>query len=229
MLNNDVNTLDTQATETTAAVPAIPAATAVAGLAQFSSPFSQLTHQFYNELGMYIVPSEAVTGCTVIGSSIKFGKQMENDAGDFLLVQPVNVTPYLKCKLGLPNPTEDEKRLQVNCYDGKTVVYDNVTYSKEEYTEMLRTKGYSKVTWDEQGVIHGMYLGCDRSSKVEVKEDDKLFAVYLSKSSYKAWKAFLFKSSISTGAGNLLKLTKETKSWNGVTWTQFSFERAEQG
>ncbi|WP_274585337.1 hypothetical protein V9W64_10575 [Neisseria leonii] len=221
---------ETETVQAAAAVPATaPAQPAVPAIPnpRFSSPLQDLVGYFQREAGMYVLPAGASTPCTVIGSSIKLGKDMVHDAGDYIAIEPVNLTPYLKLKLGVPAPTTDEKKLQVNCYDGKTVMLDDVSYGKDEYLAMIKSRGYDKAKWDEQAVLHGMYLGCEREAKIKLGEDDKLMSIYLSKSSYNAWKSFLVKTSLTKAPVRYLKLTKISNSSGTFNWTQFDFERYE--
>lgn len=231
MLNQDINTLQNTveaANETAMNVtPVAPVATAPV-TPRYHSNLSNLVGAFQRELGSGVLPAEATTSCTIMGSSIKFGNQMSLDAGDYLVIEPLNITPYSKVNLGVSGTlSPEEQRLQVNCYDGQTVVFDEVSYSKAEFLELLKQRGYSKAAFNDRAVLHGYYITCDRADKVHVSEDDRLFAVYLSKTSYKALQGFIMKSALSGSGDNkpYIKLTKESKGFNGVNWTQFAFAR----
>lgn len=226
MLNtpvNDIPSVDATATSPSTVPAPIQAALAPAP-AMPQSGFSTLLGAFAEQgITNGILPNEAVVGCTIISGGIKFGEDMKHDFGDFLVIRPVNMTRYQKANLGVQNPSADEKKMAVNCYDGETVTFDEQTFTKDEFLAYLRTAGYSKAKWEERAVIHALYVDSDRHDKIsELLHDDDIFAVYLSPSSLKAWDGFLVKANLTRTSG-YLKLTKNDRSWNGVNWTQFAF------
>lgn len=240
MLNQDVNTIQLNpaneimphlpfaqsngSAPVNTAVAVAPANTGIAPIGQMVSAYSSLKHVFRDQLGLYVLPPDATTGCTIMGSAIKFGDDMKQDAGDFLVIRPLNYTPYEKVSISAA-PTAEEKKLEVSCFDGQTVTFEEQTYTKAEYLALLREKGYSKAAFKDRCVLHGQYITCDRANKVELSEDKQLFAIYLSPSSYKAFQGFLINQSISGSALMPIKLGKVGKSMGSSNWTQFTFER----
>ena len=147
-------------------------------------------------MGDGVLPVEATTSCTIISGQIKMGNDMTMNAGDYLTIDPLNITKYEKLRLGIPNPTPDEKRFQVNCYDGETVLFDEQQFTKDEFLELVKSKGFSKAKYQERAFIHGFYIDCERDDKVELAEDDRLMAIYLSPSSLKTLQGFIMKTSL---------------------------------
>lgn len=228
-LAQDVNTLDFAAdTETAtiaAPVVATPQPAVVASPSRFSSNLNSLTHYFLREMGCYTLPADATTNVTIINGGMRCGTNMEKDFGDYLDIEPINYTPYQKVNLGLQNPTEEEKRLQVSCFNGETVEFDGVTYSKGEYLELLRTKGYSQAAFRDHGILHAMYVGSERDEKIGLTEDEHLLTIYLSKSSNQSYQAFLMRAALSRGNVERIRLTKETCVYKNNSWVRFKFAR----
>ncbi|MRN38571.1 hypothetical protein CRG49_002055 [Neisseria sp. N95_16] len=228
MLNRDLHDIDfdTPTAETTH-TPVVQQPTANTLTAQAAATgLSALFGKFQRELGDGLLPAEATTSCTIISGQIKMGADMNMNAGDYLTIDPLNITKYEKLNLGIPNPSQDEKKLQVNCYDGQTVLFDEQQYSKSEFLELVKSKGFSKAKYQDRAVVHGFYIDCERADKVELVEDDRLMAIYLSPSSLKALQGFVMKTSLRPQADKpLLKLGKEDRTYNGTTWTQFNYER----
>ena len=218
MLEQDINQIDTTSTDVAVVNNTSVAKPVVAG---FQSSYTKLNGAFA-EMGIDL-PSEATTGCTVLNGSIKFGDNMQHDCGDYLVINPFNFSVYQKVNLGIPHPSADEKKLCLNCKDGQTVTLDEVQYTKEEYLNLLKKKGFPKAKFEDRAVIHGQYIDSERNAKVgEHVADDDIFAIYLSPSSLRAYNAFLMKAALSNAHGHL-KLTKLAKSYKGVNWTQFDF------
>ena len=226
MLKQDANTLDVGSTPAeTGTQVQVAASCAVAPTNAFHSPFSDLKGRFLREMGMYVLPAEATTGCTIISGNIKFGSEMQNDAGEFITINPLNYTEHQKVKLGVQNPTDDEKRLQINCYDGETVIFEDEVYGKADFLNLVRERGYPKARWETRAVLHGDYLTCERADKVKVAEDDRLFSIYLSPSSYKAFESFLVRTARGKSTAPYIRCSKQEVKANGVTWTKFVFDR----
>lgn len=236
--------IENETVANTPAVQAVPAAvvpaaarnTAVATTGKFSSPYVELVGKFERELETPVLPHGSTTGCTIIGSSIKFGEDMKHDAGDFIVFMPENITYYEKVSLGV-RTNADEKRMEVSCYDRETVTVGEEVLSKAEYISRLKAAGYEKAQFKERSIIHGIYLTCERAERlkstegdqVEVKEDDRLFAFYLSPSSTRALKGFLIKTATRVkGSPRLeaVKMGKRSVSFEDNNWTEATFERA---
>ena len=233
MLDRNIDQIDNTETTTSATTPAAvpaPAAPAAAPvLVQGGSVFSRLLGAF--AANGIDIPVEATVGCTIISGAMKFGSDMQHDFGDWAVIRPMNLTVYEKVNLGIKGTASpDEKKLMETCKDGQTVTHDEVTYTKAEYLEFLKAKGYSGAKFENRAVLHGVYIDSDRNSKIgkELKDDD-IIAVWLSPSSLKAWNAFVVKSTL-TGAHGDLKLTKVERrnATSGVNWTQFGFEAVPQ-
>lgn len=172
-----------------------------------------------------ILPRDATVPCTINSGNICFGENLKHNFGDFVDIAPVNITPYVKLDLGVGTPNEDQKKLMLACYDGKTVTTEEEVMSADDYMAHIR-KQYPKASWKKRAVIHAKYLGSDRHDKVkdEVADDD-ILAIYLSPSSKKALDAFLVKSDLMNPAFGYLRLSKVTESTKTMTWTHFKFER----
>lgn len=233
MLDRNIDQIDNTETATSATTPAAvpaPAAPAAAPvLVQGGSVFSRLLGAF--AANGIDIPVEATVGCTIISGAMKFGSDMQHDFGDWAVIRPINLTVYEKVNLGIKGTASpEEKKLMETCKDGQTVTHDEVTYTKAEYLEFLKTQGYSHAKFENRAVLHGVYIDSDRNSKIgkELKDDD-IIAVWLSPSSLKAWNAFVVKSTL-TGAHGDLKLTKVERrnATSGVNWTQFGFEAVPQ-
>lgn len=229
MLDRNIDQIDNTETTTsatpTAAVPAPAAQPAAPAPVQGGSVFSRLLGAF--AANGIDIPVEATVGCTIISGAMKFGSDMQHDFGDWAVIRPMNLTVYEKVNLGIKGTASpEEKKLMETCKDGQTVTHDEVTYTKAEYLEFLKTQGYSHAKFENRAVLHGVYIDSDRNSKIgkELKDDD-IIAVWLSPSSLKAWNAFVVKSTL-TGAHGDLKLTKVERrnATSGVNWTQFGFE-----
>jgi len=211
MLDRNIDQIDntetTASATTPAAVPAPAAQPAALVLVQGGSIFSRLLGAF--AANGIDIPVEATVGCTIISGAMKFGSDMQHDFGDWAVIRPMNLTVYEKVNLGIKGTASpEEKKLMETCKDGQTVTHDEVTYTKAEYLEFLKTQGYSHAKFENRAVLHGVYIDSDRNSKIgkELKDDD-IIAVWLSPSSLKAWNAFVVKSTL-TGAHGDLKLTK---------------------
>ena len=233
MLDRNIDQIDntetTASATTPAAVPAPAAQPAALVLVQGGSIFSRLLGAF--AANGIDIPVEATVGCTIISGAMKFGSDMQHDFGDWAVIRPMNLTVYEKVNLGIKGTASpEEKKLMETCKDGQTVTHDEVTYTKAEYLEFLKTQGYSHAKFENRAVLHGVYIDSDRNSKIgkELKDDD-IIAVWLSPSSLKAWNAFVVKSTL-TGAHGDLKLTKVERrnATSGVNWTQFGFEAVPQ-
>lgn len=230
MLEQNVNTLNTETSSINPAVAApvapAPAVTQPTGLAiQGGFPVSQFAKLkgAFNLLGIDL-PANACTSCTIDNGNIKFGENLVHNAGDFLVLRPVNFQSYWKINLGLAGSvSSEERKLCVNCYDGQTVVVEEVEYTKDEYLNKIKEQGYHKAKWEERGILHGQYISSDNDAKVgESVEQDAIFAVYMSPSALREWNAFLVKSSLSQSSGDI-RLGKIEKSYNGNKWTHFTF------
>lgn len=223
MLDRDYDVTDvTEVTET--AIVHTTAAQESSDIAPGVAPrnFADLVDLFKrNNLQL---PSEATTPCTLVNGQIRFGDDMKYDFGDFVLVQPLNVTKYQKVNLGIQgSPSQEQKRLLLSSYDGETVTTDEGSISKAQYLAALKKQGYEKARWEERAVIHAAYVNSDRHAKIadELRDDD-ILAIYCSPTSLKSLNGFLVKQAMFGNFG-LLKLTKVAANANGVSWTKFGF------
>ena len=226
MLDREYNANEVQ-TATEAAVPATavqhPAAAAVSP-APAKRDFTEIVGALFKSDGSYTLPIDAVTGCTIVKDSIKLGKDLEKNVGDYLIVEPINLTKYEKLNLGTQDVAKDDEALRVSCYDGATVQFEDAEYSKEQMLALAKDRGYTKAKWETRAVLHAFYLDSEKDDKLDLAEDDRLLAIYLSPSSYRSWVGFE-KTSKFMGHGNQLKLSKIEGKSDNFSWTYFKFNR----
>lgn len=225
MLDRDYNENETATVET--AAPAVVNQTTSVAPANAASPkrdFSEIVGALYKSDGSYTLPIDAVTGCTIVKDSIKLGKDLEKNVGDYLIVEPLNLTKYEKLNLGTQDVAKDDENLKVSCYDGETVTFEDAEYTKDQMLALAKDRGYDKAKWEVRAVLHAFYLDSEKDDKLDLAEDDRLLAIYLSPSSYRSWVGFE-KTSKFMGHGNQLKLSKVEGKSDKFTWTYFKFNR----
>lgn len=226
MLDREYNANEVQ-TATEAAVPATavqPSAVSAVSPAPAKRDFTEIVGALYKSDGSYTLPIDAVTGCTIVKDSIKLGKDLEKNVGDYLIVEPINLTKYEKLNLGTQDVAKDDEALRVSCYDGATVQFEDAEYGKEQMLTLAKDRGYTKAKWETRAVLHAFYLDSEKDDKLDLAEDDRLLAIYLSPSSYRSWVGFE-KTSKLMGRGNQLRLSKVEGKSDNFSWTYFKFNR----
>lgn len=231
MLDQKLDTIDATVEAETTVVENVPAAAPQGGTAVAQANPIQ---NFRDLLGLFarmdigengILPRDATVPCTINSGAIAFGENLKHNFGDYLDITPANITNYVKLDLGVAQPTEDQKRLMLACYDGNTVTVEEEVMAADDYLAKVK-KDYPKASWKKRAVIHAKYVGSDRHDKVkdELAADD-ILAIYLSPSSKKALDAFLVKTDLMNPIAGNLRLTKVTESTKTLSWTHFKFER----
>ena len=221
MLNQDYDTID--ATETAVAKP--EARTAVQPAAAFgASPFAAVLNKFEGILGAKFLPMEATTSTSPETDGITVRTSKPQSAGTWITVKPQSISPYLKLDLGTQPDSDEEKKLMACCWDGETVMFDNNTYSKNEFLDLVKERGFSKAAWKERAVLYATYL--DSEKDLKLTEDESLLSVYLSPSAWKAWKGFVAKTMITPSAAADVRITRElAKTTTGKSYPTASFGR----
>ena len=225
MLDQDFDTNQTTATETTATAVAQPAPTAVQPAAAFgASPFAAVLNKFEGILGAKFLPMEATTSTSPETDGITVRTAKPQSAGTWITVKPQSISSYLKLDLGTQPDSDEEKKLAACCWDGETVMFDNNTYSKNEFLDLVKERGFSKASWKERAVLYATYL--DSEKALELTEDESLLSVYLSPSAWKAWKGFVAKTMITPSAATDVRITRElAKTTTGKSYPTASFGR----
>ena len=221
MLNQDYDTID--APETAVAQP--EARTVAQPAAEFgASPFAAVLNKFEGILGAKFLPMEATTSTSPETDGITVRTAKPQSAGTWLTVKPQSISSYLKLDLGTQPDSDEEKKLMACCWDGETVMFDNNTYSKNEFLDLVKERGFSKAAWKERAVLYATYL--DSEKALELTEDESLLSVYLSPSAWKAWKGFVAKTMITPSAATDVRITRElAKTTTGKSYPTASFGR----
>ena len=221
MLNQDYDTID--ATETAVAKP--EARTVAQPAAAFgASPFAAVLNKFEGILGAKFLPMEATTSTSPETDGITVRTAKPQSAGTWITVKPQSISSYLKLDLGTQPDSDEEKKLMACCWDGETVMFDNNTYSKNEFLDLVKERGFSKASWKERAVLYATYL--DSEKALELTEDENLLSVYLSPSAWKAWKGFVAKTMITPSAATDVRITRElAKTTTGKSYPTASFGR----
>ena len=221
MLNQDYDTID--APETAVAKP--EARTVAQPAAEFgASPFAAVLNKFEGILGAKFLPMEATTSTSPETDGITVRTAKPQSAGTWITVKPQSISSYLKLDLGTQPDSDEEKKLMVCCWDGETVMFDNNTYSKNEFLDLVKERGFSKASWKERAVLYATYLDSEKALKLT--EDENLLSVYLSPSAWKAWKGFVAKTMITPSAATDVRITRElAKTTTGKSYPTASFGR----
>lgn len=232
MLNENFETHQTENVQNIQSVQStiVPAETAnthtaVSVTPSMKNPYSHLENALLKNYGAYTFPPELRTPCTIHGSSIKYGENLMFDAGDYVVIDLFDICPYQKLDLGTATVTDEEKKLMVSSYDGNTVMFDEVIYSKQEFLELVKERGFTNASYKNRAVLHGQLVDTDKPTLLD-KNGETVLSVYLSPSSLSSFNAFLMKCSMSKDkTAKPIKLSKVGKSYGTKSWTAFAFER----
>ena len=227
MLDQDFDTNQTTATETTTTAVAQPAPTAVqAANSHAANPFISALNKFEELLGSKFLPMEATTSTSPETDGITVRTAKPQSAGTWVIVKPQSISSYLKLDLGTQPDSDEEKKLMACCWDGETVLFDSVIYSKSDFLNLVHERGFRKAQWKERAVLYASYL--DSEDSIRLQDDEDLLSIYLSPSAWKAWKGFVAKTLITPSAASEVRITRELlKMANGNSYPTASFARVQ--
>lgn len=230
-LTTDFNSVQNETAEATAAV-SVPAAAqaAVPATAQEkpANKFAILKDRFETIIGAKFLPMEASTSCSVESAGITVRAQTEQSAGEFLIAEPQSISSYHKLDLGTQGLSDDEKKLQVCCWDNETVTFGDESFGKDEFMQMVKSRGFGKASWKERAVLYVTYLASDKP--VNLTEDESLLAIYMSPSALREWNGFVAKCFITPSSGDkVLKIKRVVRKTNsGNSYPTSVFERVDR-
>lgn len=224
MLNQDFNALQTANDTVNVPTPTTASGTTQVAQAIQSNSLVQLTDRFEGLIGAKFLPMDSTTGVSIENGGLTAHINKDVDLGTWMVVEPQSVSSYLKLDLGTQNASDDEKKLQVCCWDGETVTLNEETLAKDEFLELVKSKGFSKASWKRRAVLYAMYLDSEKAP--DIQEDNRLLSVYLSPSALKAWEGMLAKSIVMPSNQPHLKLTRVINKTNsGNSYPTAVFER----
>lgn len=192
-----------------------------------TNKFALLKDRFESLIGAKFLPMEASTSCSVESAGITVRAQTEQSAGEFLIAEPQSISSYHKLDLGTQGLSDDEKKLQVCCWDNETVMFGEEQYGKDEFMQMVKSRGFGKASWKERAVLYVTYLASDKP--VNLTEDESLLAIYLSPSALREWSGFVAKCFLTPTADNkVLKIKRVVRKTNsGNSYPTSVFERVD--
>lgn len=227
-LTRNFEDVQNETNEAAATTPAVQQASAPAvAKAIPTNKFSALKDRFESVIGAKFLPMEATTSCSVESAGITIRAQTEQSGGEFLIVEPQSISSYHKLDLGTQGLSDDEKKLQVCCWDNETVMFGEEQYGKDEFMQMVKSRGFSKASWKERAVLYVTYLASDKP--VNLTEDESLLAIYLSPSALREWNGFIAKCFLTpTSNDKVLKIKRVVRKTNsGNSYPTSVFERVD--
>lgn len=177
------------------------------------------------------LPQETFHACVVTSAGISLATTRGGELDltlDSITLQPINISVYHRLKV----PNKDANELTVKAFNDYVEV-EGIRIHKDEYLNRVQ-KDCPEASWEERGALFGRFKSAEPLKSgvaIPLTPSDFVMA-YLSPSSLKTWKSFIFlaglnKDTAEAKTKTCVQLTKRDKKGKNFTWVHFDFTAVE--
>lgn len=177
------------------------------------------------------LPQDTFHACVVSPAGVTLASTRGGDLDltlEHITLQPVNISVYYRLKV----PGRDANEGTVKAFNGYVEEEGN-RIPQDEYLDRVR-KDFPEASWEERGALFTRFKSAEplKSGVAVPLTSSDFVMVYLSPSSLKAWKSFIFltelnKDTVEAKNKTCVQLTKRDKKGKSFSWVHFDFTAVE--
>lgn len=177
------------------------------------------------------LPQDTFHACVVSPAGVTLSSTRGGDLDltlENITLQPVNISVYYRLKV----PGRDANEGTVKAFNGYVEEEGN-RIPQDEYLNRVK-KDFPEASWEERGALFTRFKSAEplKSGVAVPLTSSDFVMVYLSPSSLKAWKSFIFlaelnKDTVEAKNKTCVQLTKRDKKGKSFSWVHFDFTAVE--